>query len=382
MIPYSRQSVSEEDIAAVVEVLRSGYLTQGPVVHRFEGALAAYCTVREAVAACNATAALHAGCAALGVTADDLVWVPAISFVATANCARFCGASVDFVDVDPMTGLLCLGHLDQKIQEAKTKNRLPKLLITVHLAGQSCLMEAIYTRCAAEGIAVMEDASHALGSWYQGQPVGACPFSDCAVFSFHPVKPITSGEGGVLVTNSEALARRARLFISHGIQRDPEQFNTPSCADGWYYEQQSLGYNYRLSDIHAALGLSQMKSIDAGAEARGQLSQVYRDLVVDLPVQPLRQLSPDRSSWHLYVVQFDSSEKRRVAYQALRAAGYGVNVHYLPIPDQPYYRAQGFSSNDFSGARTYADRSLSLPLYRGMPEQVVHDVVQIIRESL
>ncbi|MCR3892856.1 UDP-4-amino-4,6-dideoxy-N-acetyl-beta-L-altrosamine transaminase [Aeromonas caviae] len=378
MIPYGRQSITDEDIEAVVAVLKSDYLTQGEVVPAFEQGLADYCQAPHVIACSNGTTALHLACAALELGADDWVWVSAISFVASANCARYCGAQVDFVDVEPETGNLCVAALREKLQRVQGTSHQPKALVAVHLAGQPCDLAEIGALCRQYGVHLIEDACHALGASYQGQPIGSCAHSDMTVFSFHPVKPITTGEGGAITTRSAALAAKLRLYRSHGITRDPAQLSAPS-PGGWYYEQQVLGFNYRLTDIQAALGASQLRRLPQFIAQRQQLATRYDELLTRLPVQPLRQMDDRRSGYHLYVVRV--ADRDRVFAQ-LREAGIGVNVHYMPIPAQPYYRELGHDPAAYPGAQAYYRQAVSLPLYPALSLAEQDQVVRALESVL
>ncbi|QFI54242.1 UDP-4-amino-4,6-dideoxy-N-acetyl-beta-L-altrosamine transaminase [Aeromonas simiae] len=378
MIPYGRQSITDEDIEAVVAVLKSDYLTQGEKVPAFEQGLADYCQVPHVIACSNGTTALHLACAALDLEADDWVWVSAISFVASANCARYCGAQVDFIDVEPETGNLCVAALREKLQRVQGSPRQPKALVAVHLAGQPCDLAEIGALCRQYGVHLIEDACHALGASYQGQPIGSCAHSDMTVFSFHPVKPITTGEGGAVTTRSAALAARLRLYRSHGITREPAQLNVDA-PGGWYYEQQVLGFNYRLTDIQAALGASQLRRLPQFIEQRQQLAARYDELLTRLPAQPLRQMDDRRSGYHLYVVQV--ADRDRVFAQ-LREAGIGVNVHYMPIPAQPYYRGLGHDPAAYPGAQAYYRQAISLPLYPTLSLAEQDQVVRALESVL
>ena len=359
MIPYGRQSITDADIEAVVAVLKSDYLTQGEAVPAFEQGLADYCQVPHVVACSNGTTALHLACTALELGAHDWVWVSAISFVASANCARYCGAQVDFVDVEPDTGNLSVSALQSKLQLAQRSQTLPKALIAVHLAGQPSDLQEISALCRHYGIHLIEDACHALGARYHEAPIGNCAYSDMTVFSFHPVKPITTGEGGAITTRDEQLAAKLRLYRSHGITREPAELQQAS-PGGWYYEQQVLGFNYRLTDIQAALGLSQLTRLDALIASRQALAARYDNLLANLPLQPLRQQTDRTSGYHLYVIQV---AERDNLFARLRAAGIGVNVHYIPIPAQPYYRSLGQDPARYPGAQAYYRRAISLPLF-------------------
>lgn len=359
-IPYGRQQIDEDDIAAVVAVLRSDFLTQGPLIPRFEEAVAAYCDASHAVAVNSATSALHLACLALGAGPNDMVWTSPNTFVASANCARYCGAKVDFVDIDAATLNLSVTALEDKLRVAKQRGRLPKVVIPVHFSGRSCDMAAIGDLARQYDFAVIEDASHAIGAQFDGRPVGDCAYSDITVFSFHPVKIITSGEGGMALTQRPDLAQTMLALRSHGIVRDPAQ----QAKDGaWSYEQRRLGFNYRLTDIQAALGLSQFAKLAQFLEQRRQQAARYRLLLADLPLS----LPPedDMSAWHLYVVRVDAA-RRRAVFDGLRAAGIQANVHYQPVHLQPDYRPFGFKEGDFPAAESYAQEALTLPLFPAM----------------
>ncbi|MGB6190742.1 MAG: UDP-4-amino-4,6-dideoxy-N-acetyl-beta-L-altrosamine transaminase [Aeromonas molluscorum] len=378
MIPYGRQSITDEDIDAVVAVLKSDYLTQGEMVPAFEQGLADYCQVPHVIACSNGTTALHLACTTLALGTDDWVWVSAISFVASANCARYCGAQVDFVDVEPDTGNLCVAALREKLHKVQGTPRQPKALIAVHLAGQPCDLAEIGALCRQYDVHLIEDACHALGASYQGDPIGSCAHSDMTVFSFHPVKPITTGEGGAVTTRSAELAAKLHLYRSHGITRDPEQLSAPS-PGGWYYEQQVLGFNYRLTDIQAALGSSQLRRLPLFIDLRQQLAARYDALLTRLPVQPLRQRDDRRSGYHLYVVQVTDRDR---VFAQLREAGIGVNVHYMPIPAQPYYRGLGHDPADYPGAQAYYRQAISLPLFPTLSQADQNKVIQALEHAL
>lgn len=368
MIPYGRQSISDEDIQAVVDTLKSDFLTQGPAVPAFEQALASYCNVPYAVAVNSATSALHIACLALDVKAGDRVWTSPISFVASANCALYCGAQVDFVDVEPDTGLMSVKALAAKLQQAATNNTLPKVLIPVHLAGHSCAMQQIATLCQPYGIRIIEDASHSVGGSYlqqkdgQQQKIGSCQFSDITVFSFHPVKIITTAEGGVALTKDLTLAARMQLLRSHGITRNPDDMTEVSHGP-WYYQQVELGLNYRMTDLQAALGLSQLKKLDAFVAKRLEAVARYRSLLQNLPLDLPEECPAGQSAWHLYIIKLHDENRRLAVFEALRSAGIGVNVHYIPIHTQPYYQKLGFQWGDFPQAEAFYSRIISLPLY-------------------
>ncbi|MBV7596833.1 UDP-4-amino-4,6-dideoxy-N-acetyl-beta-L-altrosamine transaminase [Aeromonas sp. sia0103] len=378
MIPYGRQSITDEDIDAVVAVLKSDYLTQGEAVPAFEQGLADYCRVPHVIACNNGTTALHLACAALELGGDDWAWVSAISFVASANCARYCGAQVDFVDVDPETGNLSVAALREKLRTVQGTSRLPRVLVAVHLAGQPCDLSEIGALCRQYGIHLIEDACHALGASYQDVPIGSCAHSDMTVFSFHPVKPITTGEGGAVTTRDAALAAKLRLYRSHGITRDAEQLDSPS-PGGWYYEQQVLGFNYRLTDIQAALGLSQLGRLSHFIDRRQQLAARYDELLTELPLRPLRQDNDRSSGYHLYVIQVADRDQ---VFARLREAGIGVNVHYMPIPAQPYYRNLGQDPADYPGAQAYYRQAISLPLFPSLSLAEQDRVIQTLERVL
>lgn len=384
LIPYGRQDLDEDDIAAVVAVLRSDWLTQGPMVDAFERAVAERCRVPYAVAVNSGTSALHIGCQALGVGPGDLVWTVPITFVASANCARYCGADIDFVDIDPDTYNLSVTHLQDKLVSARTEGRLPKLLIPVHFAGMPCDMKEIAGLAEEFGFAIMEDASHALGASYLGEPVGNCKWSDVTVFSFHPVKIITTGEGGMALTARQDLAERMRELRTHGITRDPDRMLSESHGP-WYYEQQRLGHNYRISDIQCALGMSQLKRLEAFISRRRYLAKWYDRLLEALPVQRPVRPAHRESAWHLYVIQIDPDNAhvtRRDVFAHMRRSGIGVNVHYIPIHLQPYYQRLGFINGEFPHAEKYYKSAITLPLFPSLADDQVPHVVAILQEAL
>jgi UDP-4-amino-4,6-dideoxy-N-acetyl-beta-L-altrosamine transaminase len=383
-IPYARQDISEEDIQAVVRVLRSDWLTQGPAVETFEHALAAYCGATHAVAVCNATAGLHLACRALGLGPGDELWTSPNTFVASANCALYCGASVDFVDIDPRTYNLSVAALEDKLQRAQRDGRLPKILVAVHFAGQPCDMAGIAALAKRYGFMVVEDASHALGALYRGARVGAGEYSDAAVFSFHPVKIITTGEGGMVTTSRPELANRLRLLRSHGTTTAPELMESPS-EGPWYYQQVDLGYNYRMTDLQAALGESQLQRVTDFVERRRALAKRYHQLLADLPLTLPWEVPDVQSSFHLFVVRMDLSRpglSRRRLVEAMRTEGVFAHVHYIPVHLQPYYRRMGFAPGDFPQAEAYYREALTLPLYPGLGEVAQEQVVAQLRKHL
>ena len=384
MIPYGRQDVDDADIAAVVEVLRSDWLTQGPTVELFENSVSQYCRARHAVAASSATAALHLAYLALGLGKGDILWTSPNTFVATANAALYCGAQVDFVDIDPRTYNLSPEALEEKLKGAARENRLPKIVVPVHFAGQSCDMESIFKLSQDYGFQLVEDASHAIGGEYQGEQIGSCKYSAITVFSFHPVKIITTGEGGMAVTNTPALANRMRLLRSHGITRSPSEM-TGESEGPWYYQQIALGLNYRMTDIHAALGASQLRRIDEFIARRRYLAARYDELMAGLPLQVPEQHEAGRSAWHLYAVQLlleRLKKSRREIFEDLRHAGIGVHVHYIPVHRQPYYRESGWQEGSYPQAEKFYRRALSLPLFPGLKDADQEKVVANLQEIL
>ncbi len=378
MIPYGRQWISDDDVSAVSRTLRSDYLTQGPKVTEFEQALSSFCGAEFAVAVNSATSALHIACLALGVGPGDSVWTSPITFVASSNCALYCGAEVDFVDVEPDTGLMCVKALRQKLTKAKARGSLPKVVIPVHFAGQPCDMEEISALGNEFGFRIIEDAAHAIGAVYKGKTIGACHYSDITVFSFHPVKIITSAEGGMALTNSENLARKMRLLSGHGITRDASEM--PNETEGeWGYQQIHLGFNYRLSDVHAALGLAQLERLESFVAQRNELAKVYDGSFIACEgLRPLRQKDERRSSYHLYVVLLDQSTSRQASFRALKAAGIGVNVHYIPVYKQPYYQALGFDDTYCNQAEDYYCRAITLPLYPALDAKDQRHVIDTV----
>ncbi|HTA63887.1 MAG TPA: UDP-4-amino-4,6-dideoxy-N-acetyl-beta-L-altrosamine transaminase [Xanthomonadaceae bacterium] len=375
MIPYGRQDVTQADIDAVVEVLRSDFLTQGPMVPRFEQAVAHHAGAKHAIAVNSATSALHIACLALGIGPGDWLWTSPITFVASANCALYCCARVDFVDIDPRTYNLCPVALERKLVDAEKTGRLPKAVVAVHLCGQPCDMRAIHALAQRFGFKVIEDASHAIGGRYLDEPIGNCRYSDIAVFSFHPVKIITTAEGGMAMTNDDRLAGRMNLFRSHGITRDP-MLMTHEPDGPWYYQQIELGYNYRMTDVQAALGLSQMRRIDDYVSRRHAIARRYDRMLSDLPLVIPFQHVDGYSGLHLYVIRLDLERIRRTrrdVFCLLRENGIGVNLHYIPVHTQPYYQRLGFKVGDYPEAERYYSEAISLPMYPTLQdEQVVH----------
>lgn len=372
MIPYGRQEIDAQDVDAVVAALKSDFLTQGPLVPAFEQQIAALCGVEHAVACNSATSALHLACLALDVGPGDRVWTSPNTFVASANCALYCGATVDFVDIDPANGLLSINALSEKLQHAQRQGALPKVVIPVHFAGQSCDMPALKKLGDHYGFRIIEDAAHAIGSEAFGHKVGACRYSDITVFSFHPVKIITTAEGGMALCRDAELARRMRQLATHGISRDEKSEHwSGSIPGGWVYEQQMLGFNYRLSDLHAALGISQLARLKDFVERRNALAQRYDEAFLNSPVQPLVQRSEGVNAYHLYVVRLPETTDRQQVFDQMRAADIGVHVHYIPVYKQPWYQRLGFAMNYCSGAERYYAQALTLPLFPGLskPDQ-------------
>lgn len=384
MIPYGRQDITQADIDAVVSVLQSDFLTQGPMVPRFEQSVAQHVGASHALAMNSATSALHVACLALGLGNGDWLWTTPITFVASANCGLYCGAQVDFVDIDPQTYNLCPQALARKLEQAERDGKLPKVVVAVHLCGQPCDMLAIHALAQRYGFKIIEDASHAIGGKYQGGFIGNCRYSDITVFSFHPVKIITTAEGGMALTNDAELAARMELLRSHGITRDPAQMTHES--DGpWYYQQIDLGFNYRMTELQAALGVTQMERLDQYVARRHQLARRYDDLLAGLPVTTPWQHPDSYSGLHLYVIrlQLDKIGKtHRQAFEALRELGIGVNLHYIPVHTQPYYQRMGFGSGDFPEAERYYAEAISLPMFQTMSEAQQDEVVAAVRKVL
>ncbi|AMK26076.1 MULTISPECIES: UDP-4-amino-4,6-dideoxy-N-acetyl-beta-L-altrosamine transaminase [Sphingobium] len=380
MIPYGRQDISQEDIDAVIGVLQSDFLTQGPMVPRFEAAVAAHVGAAHGVAVNSATSALHIACLALDLGPGDRLWTTPITFVASANCGLYCGAEVDFVDIDPRTWNMCPRALERKLVAAETQGRLPKVVVPVHLAGQPCDMAAIHALGQRFGFRIIEDASHAIGGRYRGEFIGNGRYSDITVFSFHPVKIVTTAEGGMALTNDAVLASRMELLRSHGVTRDPDQMtHTP---DGpWYYQQVALGFNYRMTELQAALGISQMKRLEAFVARRHELARRYDKLLAGLPITLPWQHPDSYSGLHLYVIRVPVARRRSV-FEAMRAAGIGVNLHYIPIHTQPYYQAMGFRPGDFPEAERYYAEAISLPMYHVMTDAQQDRVVATLMMAL
>lgn len=384
VIPYGRQDINQSDIDAVVAVLKSDFLTQGPAVPAFEKLIADYSGAQYAVAVNSATSALHIACLALGVGNGDIVWTTPITFVASANCALYCGATIDFVDIDPLSYNISVEQLAEKLAVAKKIGKLPKVLIPVHLCGQPCDMESIYTLSQEYGFKIIEDASHAIGGKYKGEAIGNCRYSDITVFSFHPVKIITTAEGGMAMTNNAQLASRMQLLRSHGITRDSNDMTHE--PDGpWYYQQIDLGFNYRMTDLQAALGLSQMRRLDEFVTQRHVIAKRYNQLLADLPVNTPWQHEDSYSGLHLYVIRLKLAEMgktHRQVFEALRSLNIGVNLHYIPVYLQPYYENLGFKTGYCLEAEQYYAEAISLPMYPGLTEAQQDLVVTALHEAI
>jgi len=384
MIPYGRQDISQDDIDAVVAVLRSDFLTQGPMVPRFEKSVADHVGAAHAIAVNSATSALHIACLALDLKAGDLLWTSPVTFGASANCGLYCGADVDFVDIDPRTYNLCPDALQHKLANAEQAGRLPQIVVAVHLCGQPCDMQRIHALSQRYGFRIIEDASHAIGGKYQDAYIGDGRYSDITVFSFHPVKIITTAEGGMALTNDAALAERMNLLRSHGITRDPARMTRES--DGpWYYQQIDLGFNYRMTDLQAALGVSQMDRLDQYVAARHERARRYDHLLASLPVTIPWQHPDSYSGLHLYPVRLDltrTDRSHRQVFESLREKGIGVNLHYIPVHLQPYYRQLGFNPGDFPEAERYYGEAISLPMFPDLTEAQQDEVIEALRTSL
>jgi UDP-4-amino-4,6-dideoxy-N-acetyl-beta-L-altrosamine transaminase len=384
MIPYGRQSISDADIQAVVDILKSDFLTQGPAVPAFEESVRAYCGAGHAIAVNSATSALHIACLALGVGPGSRVWTSPITFVASANSALYCGAQVDFVDIDPATFNMSPDALAVKLEAAERQGALPNVVVPVHMAGQSCDMVAIRALGERYGFRIIEDASHAVGARYRGEPVGNCRYSDIAVFSFHPVKIITTAEGGLALTNDAGLAARMNLLRSHGVTRDVDQMEREPDG-GWYYEQVALGFNYRMTDMQAALGLSQMHRLDTFVARRRELAQRYDQLLSGDPLKRPVQSPDTESSFHLYIIRLDltrNSVSHRQVYDRLREQGIGVNLHYMPVYLQPYYRRLGFRPGLCPEAERYYAEAISIPVFADLSDAEQDQVVEALRGAI
>jgi UDP-4-amino-4,6-dideoxy-N-acetyl-beta-L-altrosamine transaminase len=384
MIPYGRQEIAEADVDAVIEVLRSDFLTQGPKTPEFERALAEYAKVNHVVAVNSATSALHIACLALGLGPDDILWTTPVTFVASANCGLYCGAEVDFVDIDPDTYNICPRRLEEKLIFAETQGMLPKVVVPVHLCGQPCDMKAINDLSKRYDFKIIEDASHAIGSTYFDRPIGNCEYSDITVYSFHPVKIITTGEGGAALTNNDELAKKMTLYRSHGITRDHQDMTEPSHGP-WYYQQIELGHNYRMTDLEAALGLSQLKRLSQFVAERHKIANRYDTLLSDLPIKVPFRVRDTYSALHLYVIRLNLNlitASHKEVFENLRSAGIGVNLHYIPVHLQPFYMSMGFNMGDFPESEKYYSEAISLPIYPGLSEEDQNTVVRTLSTAL
>lgn len=361
MIPYGKHDISSKDIETVVNVLKSDFLTQGPVVPEFEKAISDIGGAKYVTALNSATSALHLACLSLGVQEGDLVWTVPNTFVASSNCALYCGAQIDFVDIDPLTTNMSIDLLEQKLVIAKRSGKLPKVVIPVHLSGEPCDMAAIRELSSQYDFRIIEDASHAIGGQYQGRPIGSCEHSDITVFSFHPVKIVTSGEGGAALTNCSKLDQKLKLFRSHGITREKNLMHFPS-DNGWYYEQIELGYNYRMTDIHAALGLSQLKCLSEYVNKRHEIAEIYDQEFSNTTIETPFRNTKNRSALHLYVIQVDP-EKHNHTFHTLRKKNIGVNLHYIPVHTHPFYQKLGFAWGDFPNSEAYFKKAISIPMF-------------------
>lgn len=384
MIPYGKQNINQKDIDSVLEVLKSDFLTQGPKVPLFERLVAEKVEADYAVAVNSATSALHIACMALGLGQNDWLWTSPITFVASANCGLYCGAKVDFVDIDRKTYNLCPKALEGKLIKAENEGRLPKVLVAVHLCGQPCDMKAIYELSKRFGFYVIEDASHAIGGKYRGEYIGNCRYSDITVFSFHPVKIITTAEGGMALTQDSKLFKKMELLRSHGITRD-ESMMEENTHGGWYYEQIDLGYNYRMTELQAALGISQMERLDDFVAARHSLANIYNKELSELPIDLPFQLESTYSGMHLYVIRLNLNEikkSHKKVFEELRKRGVGVNLHYIPVHIQPYYKRMGFGWGDFPVAENYYQEAISIPIFHGMTDNQQNEVIETLVEVL
>lgn len=385
MIPYGRQDINASDIDAVVRTLKSDFLTQGPIVPLFEESVVNYCGAQYGVAVNSATSALHIACLALGIGRGDIVWTSPITFVASANCAIYCGAEVDFVDIDLATGNLSAAKLAEKLSEASKTGKLPKAVIPVHLSGRCCDMAEIFSLSKSYGFKIIEDASHAIGGRYQDAFIGGCNYSDITVFSFHPVKIITTAEGGMCLTKDKALYNSLKLLRSHGITRDVEEMMSSTNDSPWYYEQITLGYNYRMTDLQAALGVSQIKRLSHFVERRNEIAAIYDEFLEKLPLNIPSRSSDVYSSYHLYSIQLhlDRLSKTRLQiFNLLRQREIGVNVHYIPVHTQPYFSRMGHLPQDFPNAIDYYSKTISLPIFPGLKGDQQKYIIDAIYEVL
>lgn len=384
MIPYGKQEILQQDIDAVIDVLKSDFLTQGPMVPRFEKTVAGYCCAGYGIAVNSATSALHIACLGLGIEKGDIVWTTPITFVASANCAIYCGADVDFVDIDPKTYNMSATALEQKLVQAKKSGKLPKTVIPVHLCGQSCEMDKIKSLADEYGFSIIEDASHAIGGRYKNKAIGSCEYSDITVFSFHPVKIITTAEGGMALTNNKVLAEKIRLFANHCITRDSDKM-TIDPHGPWYYQQIGLGYNFRMTELQAVLGLSQLERLDSVVEQRHQIADRYNKALSDLLLFLPYQSADSYSSYHLYVIRLKLDEislTHRMVFENMRNAGVGVNLHYIPVYSQPYYKRFEINPDEYPNSESYYQEAISLPMFHHLSNADQDHVINVLKEML
>jgi UDP-4-amino-4,6-dideoxy-N-acetyl-beta-L-altrosamine transaminase len=384
MIPYGKQDINQADINSIISVLKSDFLTQGPQVPLFEKIVSDYCGVEYGVAVNSATSALHIACLALGLGEGDWLWTSPNTFVASANCGLYCGAKVDFVDVNPLTHNLSSEELEKKLIQAKKDNKLPKIVIPVHFSGQSCNMKKIHSLSQEYDFKIIEDASHAIGGKYLDQSIGGCQYSNITVFSFHPVKIITTAEGGLATTNDKKLLTRMQLFRSHGVTRNPELM-TKEAEGEWCYQQVDLGFNYRMTELQAALGVSQMERLDEFVAMRHQLQKRYDELLEDLPITTPYQDLNSYSALHLYPIQIQTDKvksTRKEIFEALRASGIGANIHYIPVHTQPYYENMGFKKGDYPNAESYYESVISIPMFQGLTIEMQDEVLNVLKKVL
>jgi len=380
-IPYGKQNITRNDIKSVIKVLKSDYLTQGENIGLFEKALSKRVNAKFGIAVNSATSALHIACLSLGLKENDYLWTTPITFVASANCGRYCGAKVDFVDINPDTGLMSISELKQKLEKAAKKNKLPKIVIPVHLAGTSCNMKGIYELSKKYNFKIIEDASHALGGKYESEPVGSCKYSDITIFSFHPVKIITTAEGGMAVTNNKSYAQKMMDLRSHYIVKDKERFIEKTPGE-WRYEMQGLGFNFRMNEIQAALGLSQLKKLEKIVYRRNIIFKEYEKFLKNFPLKLIKVPNNVYSSFHLAVIKLDDKDIHQNVFEGMRKNGIGVQLHYSPVHLQPYYKKSGFKKGDFPNAEDYASRALSLPLYPELNNFQLRKIVKILKELI
>ena len=384
MIPYAKQDISDGDIDSVIEVLKSDFLTQGNKVPLFEDIISERVGAKYALAANSATSCLYLSCLSLGLSKEDILWTSPITYVASANCALYCGAEVDFVDIDPLTWNISVEILEEKLKTARKIKKVPKILVLVHLAGNPCDLQKVFDLSKEYGFSIIEDASHALGSKYSGEHIGSSVYSDISVFSFHPVKNITTGEGGMILTNNQKLSEKIDLYRSHGVTRDTKKMINKE--EGlWYYEQLLLGFNFRMSDIHAALGISQMNSLDKFISKRNELSQNYTKELKGLPLTIQRVRKEDLSAWHIFVIHLKLKElklSRLEIYNSLRNKGIGVNVHYIPVHLHPFYKNLGFNKGDFPNSENYYDGAITIPMFTKLKKKEIKYVIQALKESI